>query len=152
MDSLIEICSAKIKEMIEGTHFHLIDIKLSKSKRFTSFQIFIDRDDGFLNLEDCEKLSRSFQDILDRDEIIHGDYRLEVSSPGIGRSLKERWEYAKNIEKTLRIDIIEEDDDIRTISGQLTNISNDGITVVSANSSMFIKWAQISKATVKPPW
>jgi len=41
-----------------------------------------------VSLEDCRRVSRALSDLLDADEsLIPGEYRLEVSSPGIERPL-----------------------------------------------------------------
>jgi ribosome maturation factor RimP len=39
------------------------------------------------NLEDCEQMSRALEPALDEAEMIPGTYVLEVSSPGISRTL-----------------------------------------------------------------
>lgn len=38
-------------------------------------------------LDDCEKMSRAVEEILDQKSVIEGSYVLEVSSPGISRIL-----------------------------------------------------------------
>lgn len=45
------------------------------------------------SLEDCEKMSRALEEILDSMEIMTGSYVLEISSPGISRQLTSDREF-----------------------------------------------------------
>lgn len=57
---------------------------------------YIDKPDG-VNINDCENVSRSLSDALDKEDFIEDAYILEVSSPGLGRALKKD----KHLEKSL---------------------------------------------------
>jgi ribosome maturation factor RimP len=59
-----------------------------------------------LGVEDCRLLSRAIGAILDVEDPISGEYRLEVSSPGIDRLLMkfEHYEEYKGLEVKLEID------------------------------------------------
>lgn len=45
------------------------------------------------SLDDCERMSRALETILDAQEIIPGSYVLEISSPGISRQLTSEREF-----------------------------------------------------------
>lgn len=57
------------------------------SKKFNLLQIFIDNKEKKIEISDCEKASNSISTILDVEDIIKNEYRLEISSPGINRPL-----------------------------------------------------------------
>jgi ribosome maturation factor RimP len=46
-----------------------------------------ERPDGSMTVEDCEAVSRAVSPVLDLEDPVAGEYRLEVSSPGIDRPL-----------------------------------------------------------------
>lgn len=50
-------------------------------------QIFAERPDHDMDIDDCATLSRAVAEVLDAADPIAGEYRLEVSSPGIDRPL-----------------------------------------------------------------
>jgi ribosome maturation factor RimP len=53
-----------------------------------TLQIMAERpSDGDLGIDDCVKLSRAFSEVLEAADPVSGEYRLEVSSPGIDRPL-----------------------------------------------------------------
>ena len=49
---------------------------------------YIDKPEG-VNITDCENVSRALSDVLDEEDFIADAYILEVSSPGLGRTLKK---------------------------------------------------------------
>ncbi|MCR5311650.1 MAG: ribosome maturation factor RimP [Lachnospiraceae bacterium] len=49
---------------------------------------YIDKEGG-VTIDDCEAVSRRLSDELDKEDFIEEAYYLEVSSPGLGRTLKK---------------------------------------------------------------
>ena len=53
-----------------------------------TLQIMAERpSDGDLGIDDCVRLSRAVSEVMDAADPVSGEYRLEVSSPGIDRPL-----------------------------------------------------------------
>ena len=99
---------------IEGLGFRLVRLRLMGAKRIT-LQIMAERAPdtigaGTMEVEDCARLSRALSAALDVEDPIEGEYRLEVSSPGIDRPLTRledfaRWQgYQARLETTGMID------------------------------------------------
>ena len=99
---------------IEGMGFRLVRLRLMGGKRIT-LQIMAERAPdtegaGTMEVEDCARLSRAVSAALDVEDPIEGEYRLEVSSPGIDRPLTRledfaRWQgYQARLETTGMID------------------------------------------------
>lgn len=60
-------------------------------------RIFIDKDQG-AGVDDCSNVSKGLTELLDADDVVPGgEYHLEVSTPGIDRSLKKVWHFEKAI-------------------------------------------------------
>lgn len=80
----------KVRDIIEAPAealgFDLVRVRYTTGKRPT-LQIMAERPDGSMNVDDCAELSRSVSAILDVEDPIHGEYDLEISSPGIDRPL-----------------------------------------------------------------
>ncbi len=53
-----------------------------------TLQIMAERpSDGDMEIDDCARLSRAVSEVLDSADPVSGEYRLEVSSPGVDRPL-----------------------------------------------------------------
>lgn len=93
-----------------------------------TLRIAIDRNEGFIGIQDCERVSSVAGPLLDQAELIPGPYTLEVSSPGAERPLRNRAEYerflGKKVNVRYRIDSSE-----GVIEGSLVAVDGTGIAV-----------------------
>lgn len=72
----------------EANNVRVYDVEYVKEGADYYLRCFIDKDEG-VNIQDCENVSRAMSDILDKEDFIEEAYILEVSSPGLGRTLKK---------------------------------------------------------------
>lgn len=63
------------------------DVEYVKEGARRVLRITVDSEDG-VGIDDCEKLHRAIDPVLDAEDPIAEQYYLEVSSPGIERELK----------------------------------------------------------------
>jgi ribosome maturation factor RimP len=93
----------KLLEPIMQSHnFELVDVEYVKEGGNWFLRAYIDKDGG-ISVDDCEIVSRTLSDLLDKDDFIPDAYILEVSSPGLGRQLKKEKDYARSINKEVEI-------------------------------------------------
>ena len=97
----------------------IVEIKHKGNK----LNVFIDSDSS-MSFDKCRKVSRHIEAILDEELWLGERYTLEVSSPGIGRPLKMKRQYVKNIGRTIALKIGDDTDE-----GLLTSVQEDGITI-----------------------
>lgn len=88
--------AGKVKELLEGTvnelGYVLWDVEYVKEGAEWFLRITLDSEEG-ININDCEKVHMAISPMLDEADPIEGSYRLEVSSPGIERDLKNPMHY-----------------------------------------------------------
>jgi ribosome maturation factor RimP len=96
---------ARIEEVIEpvlGDHgLELVDLDWKGARPRGVLRVFVDKMGG-VRLADCERLSRELGDILDVAGVIEGSYDLEVSSPGLDRTLRKEREFRWAVGKPVR--------------------------------------------------
>ena len=71
-----------IKPIVEESGYKLVEIKLRPQRRQMVLTITINKEGG-VSVEDCARVSRLIEPILDEKNLIRGKYLLMVSSPGI---------------------------------------------------------------------
>jgi len=81
--------------VLENLGFRLVRLRITGESGCT-LQVMAERPDGTMTVRDCEVVSRNLSPIFDVEDILPGEYFLEVSSPGIDRPLVrpgdfERW-------------------------------------------------------------
>ena len=95
---------AAILPTVEGLGYSIWDVTYSKIGSDYHLEITIDSENG-INIEDCERVHRAIDPILDECDPIEGFYYLEVSSPGIERELRSEehflWAVGERVEAKL---------------------------------------------------
>lgn len=84
--------AAIAEPVIESLGYRLVRVKISSAEGAT-LQIMAERPDGTMTVEDCETISRTLSPILDENDPIEKEYRLEISSPGIDRPLVRKSDF-----------------------------------------------------------
>lgn len=108
------------------------DVRYVKEGASWFLRIFIDKDGG-VGIDDCEAFSRAIDKPLDDAEIISESYFLEVSSPGLNRSLTrlEHFERYKGFE--IAVKLIRPIDGEKLFFGTLQDASDGEITISDLN-------------------
>ena len=78
---------ALLEDKIEQMGYFLWDVEYVKEGASYYLRVTIDDEEG-INIDDCEKVHRAIDPILDEADPIDQAYILEVSSPGIERELR----------------------------------------------------------------
>lgn len=80
-----------VRELIEDrvikAGYSIWDVEFVREAAEWFLRITIDSPDG-ISIEDCEKVHRMIDPMLDEADPIESSYRLEVSSPGIERDVR----------------------------------------------------------------
>ncbi len=106
MQTLAEQIEALITPTINGMGFDVVLVKLLEGKKSRTLQIMAERPDGSMTLDDCEAISKQLSALLDVEDIIPTEYRLEVGSPGIDRPLRKEAEFAKYVGHLVKVETI----------------------------------------------
>jgi ribosome maturation factor RimP len=84
-----------LEDVVKEMGFEIFDVKFAKGSRGWVLTIFIDKEDGYISIEDCEVVSKRIDPLLDEMNIIEHSYTLEVSSPGMDRPLRGIKDYIR---------------------------------------------------------
>lgn len=109
MASIEEKVTKLLEPVIQNIGYELYDVEYAKEGKNYFLRIFIDNEKG-IDLNDCEKVNNSITDILDEANYIKEQYFLEVSSPGIERTLKKDKHLKQNIGKIVNVKLFKKDE------------------------------------------
>ncbi len=99
--SLEETAKTLLTEPIAGLGYQLLEVQFVRTRR-TVVRVMIDKDDG-IGLKDCSKVSELVGRFLDVEDLVQGSYRLEVTSPGLFRRLRQVGHFVQSIGKRAKI-------------------------------------------------
>ena len=134
------------KPIIEEIGYELVYVEYLKEGQDWFLRFFIDKPGG-IDINDCEKVSRYIEVILDEKEYVKTQYILEVSSLGLERPLRKEKDYFDNIGQKIEISLYKPVDKKKKYIGILTGYDNELILNVDDNEMAFEK-ANISKANI----
>lgn len=146
---MASITENKVRELVtpavETLGFDLVDIEYKKEGGQRILYIYADRMGG-ITIDECEKISRSIEPILDQHDPIPESYYLCVSSPGIDRPFHNEADYRRNLGQRIEIKLYAPYHDEKDYSGILKSIENDQLTMDADGKEITFKLADIARA------
>ena len=91
-------------------------------------RVYIDKEGG-ITVDDCEVISREFNEVLDKENYIPDQYIFEVSSPGLLRPLKKEKDYQRSIGKLIDIKLYRAEDKQKEFTGVLKAYDEKTVTL-----------------------
>lgn len=134
----------ELLEPIAGVHgVSVYDVEYVKEGSDFYLRAFIDKEGG-VNISDCENVSRALSDALDKEDFIPDAYILEVSSPGLGRTLKKDRHLQASIGQEVEIKLFRPIEKRRDFSGILESFDAESITVMEGEEPRTFRRAEIA--------
>jgi len=143
----------KIKEIIEipilKKNMELVDLEWRRERNGWVLRIFIDKPGG-VTIADCAKISGIVGEILDKKNIIHRSYILEVSSPGIERPLVKKEDYERFKGEKAKIILKTPVSGRRNFTGIILGIKKDLVQIEVEGRIWEFSLDNIKKANLQP--
>ena len=114
--------------ILADLNFELVDVEFVKEAGNWYLRAYIDKPGG-ITIDDCERVSRTLSDVLDREDYIEEAYYLEVSSPGLTRPLKKAKDYDRNIGRPVDIKLFRAVEGCKEFTAILASYTDDTVCV-----------------------
>ena len=137
--------------ILEEERMELIDIeyKMGRGRGRGILRLYIDKPDG-VKIDDCERVSKRIDSILDNSDIIGGRYLLEVSSPGLDRPLKKEEDFKRFIGRPIKVKTFSPIDNQKTFVGTLKDYKEEVVTLETKEEKIIeIPMKNIAKANLE---
>ena len=125
-----------IQPLVDEKGFELVDVEFVKEGSEWYLRVYIDKDGG-ISVNDCEEISRAFNEILDREDYISEQYIFEVSSPGLTRPLKKEKDYKRSIGKLVDVKLYKPVDKAKEYTGVLSAFDENTVTLEGDNGDSY---------------
>lgn len=128
-----------ILPILEKYGVELYDIDFEKEGSDWYLRVYIDKEGG-VNIDDCEKVSREFNTVLDSEDYIEETYIFEVSSPGLGRQLKKDIHFEKSLGMSVDVKLFKPIEKCKEFTGILKGFDQNSVTVdVNGQDMNFVR-------------
>jgi ribosome maturation factor RimP len=138
-----------IEPVISALGYELVGVEYLSQGRRSLLRIYIDHTDG-INVHDCERVSHQVSGVLDVEDVIRGQYTLEVSSPGLDRPLftKEQFQRYIGSEVNIRLSIAQQGR--KKFKGILRGIDDTNVFLNVDEEEISLPFNAIEKANLVP--
>lgn len=129
--------------------YDIVQVSFNEAAKRRTLQIMAERSaDGLMRVEDCEKLSKTISALLDVEDLISGQYALEVSSPGIDRPLTRRKDFVVYQGFDAKIELMMPIDGRKRYTGILLGLrsAEDEVGIAVDGRDYFLPFESISSA------
>jgi len=127
-DALVNKIYEMVKPIADELNYDIYHVEYVKENGELYLRIYIEKDGG-ITLSDCEALSRRVSDLMDEKDPIKDPYFLEVSSPGLNRTLFTEEHYKRFIGREVMVKFTKSVDGKKNIKGILKEVNEDSIVV-----------------------
>lgn len=118
----------RIEPLVESLGYELVDVECRIGGRDGVLRIFVDAAEG-ITLDDCELVSRQVSAWLDVEDPIPGQYRLEISSPGLDRILRTPGHFRRFVGEEIKVELVQALEGRRRFRGRLEALDGEEIVV-----------------------
>jgi ribosome maturation factor RimP len=126
----------------------LVEIQYRREQGGWILRLFIDKEGG-VTLDDCTRISQEVGRSLDVEDFIPSPYTLEVSSPGLTRSLKDEKEFIKYRNRLIKVKTFNPIESRRQFKGKLLKVSENQIEIETDGGVFQIPLSNVAKANLE---
>ena len=119
----------------------LWDVRFEKEGADYYLRVFIDKEGG-VGIDDCVEMSHAIDEPLDKADPIATGYCLEVSSPGVDRTLKTERELKYYTGREVDVRLYGAIDGIKEFTGTLTGSDGKTVTVEAEGREFTFKLSE----------
>ena len=116
------------------------------SERF--LRLYIDKDGG-VDIEDCEKIHRAVDPILDEKDPIAESYHFEVCSAGIERPLKRPSDFVRFMDSPILVKLYRPRNGLKEIPGILRGYEEGRVTVEAGKETITFEKSEVAMVRLR---
>ncbi len=142
-----------VEPIVTVNGLELVDASLKQGRGSAHLLIVLDTPsgDGRVSLDECAAVSREVGHGLDAEDVVAGSYTLEVSSPGVDRTLGREVDFERVVGRELRLETREPVAGRRRFRGELLAFDCREASLRTESGDLSIPFDKIKQATAFYP-
>ena len=129
--------------IVEQFGCSLWDVEYVREGSERYLRLYIDKDGG-VDIEDCEKIHRAVDPILDEKDPIAESYHFEVCSAGIERALKRPSDFARFMDSAVLVKLYRPKNGLKEIPGILRGYEDGRVTVEAGKETITFEKSEVA--------
>lgn len=146
--SVIGSIEGLVTPIVRKNHIELVEVEYKKEGKNWFLRVFIDKEGG-VTIDDCTRVSRQIEDLIEVEEAVPSSYILEVSSPGLNRPLKKEEDFLRFKGKRAHVTTYTPIHQQKSFKGTIQNFREDVLLLEIDHQHVEIPKSQIAKARLE---
>ena len=143
MSKISEKVSALARPVVEEEGCKLWDVEYVREAGSWYLRVYIDKDGG-VGIDDCERISRRLDPMLDEADPIPDSYIFEVGSAGAERELKRPSDFEQFMGSEVELRLYKPLDGKKAFIGKLSAYNEGNIEITVGDSTMSFSKADVA--------
>ena len=135
MSKFTEKVAALARPIVEEEGCTLWDVEYVREAGTWYLRIFVDKEGG-LSIDDCERISRRLDPMLDEADPIPDSYVFEVGSAGAERELKRPSDFEQFLGSEVEVRLYQPVNGAKAFVGKLKGYDDGDVTIENGGSDM----------------
>ena len=131
------------KPVVEEYGCELWDVEYVREGSDYFLRIYLDKEGG-VDINDCEKISRAMDPILDEKDPIEGSYHFEGCSAGLERTLKRPSDFARFMGSNITVKLYRPRNGLKEIPCVLEAYDNGKLTVTAGKETITFEKSEVA--------
>jgi ribosome maturation factor RimP len=148
---ILDRVSVIAEPILSNEGMELVEIEYRRESKGWVLRLYIDKEKG-VTLDDCTRISQEVGRSLDVEDFISTPYTLEVSSPGLARSLRKEKDFMKYRNHMVRVKTFDPLGNRRQFKGKLLGVSGNRIEIEIDREIFQIPLSNVAKANLEIDW
>ncbi|SMO39674.1 ribosome maturation factor RimP [Gracilimonas mengyeensis] len=115
--------------LAEGQDLFLVDVELKTGSGIPEVWILLDSEKGGVNVDIYSEISKELGLLIEAHDLFDKKYRLNVSSPGLGRPLSDRRQYPQNEGRVATVKYKSDEGEYLKIDGVITGVTEEAVEI-----------------------
>ncbi len=138
-----ELVARFAQPIIEEAGCSLWDVEYVREGAERYLRIYIDKEGG-IDIDDCEKIHRAIDPILDEKDPIAESYHFEVCSAGLERALKRPGDFARFMNSPVLVKLYRPKNGLKEIPGILRGYEDGKVTVEAGKENITFEKSEVA--------
>ncbi len=147
MSKLSERVAGIVRPVVEEEGCSLWDVEYVREAGTWYLRVFIDKEGG-VGIDDCERISRRLDPILDEEDPIPESYVFEVGSAGAERELKRPSDFEQFMGHEIELRLYRPQNGQKSFIGTLSAYDNGNVSLTAGGEEHSFEKAQIAKVNL----
>ena len=138
-----ELVEKLAKPVVEENGCSLWDVEYVREGSEYFLRLYLDKEGG-VDINDCERISRAMDPILDEKDPIPTSYHFEVCSAGLERALKRPSDFERFMGSAITVKLYRPRNGLKEIPCVLTGYEDGKITVTAGKETITFEKSEVA--------